>query len=287
MRNPGILSILQCPSTKQALCPVPGGLCNESGTHRYPLANGIPVFLPEGENVLVQPATHLSNRIADDAQRVVDQSEGWVLNLSAGGSAEKHPRVVELEYSIFRHTDVVGDAHLLPFQDESFGACLCMNAFEHYREPRLVALEILRVLKPGGTLFMHTAGLQPLHEAPQHYFNVTKFGLAEWLGGFEISHIRVSENFNPAYALSWLASEIELGVRAHQGLLPALRLRNTKLGRILGFWRNPSSRRGALWKIFEGLDQRTKEICAAGWEAKARKPERHGNKNPPSKIHSK
>lgn len=272
MRRPDLISILQCPTTRRGLELSAHELRDESGAHCYPLVHGVPVFSEEGLNVRVHPADHLSNAIADDAQRVIDEADGLVLNLSAGGSKERNPRVVELEYSIFRHTDVVGDAHVLPFKDNVFGACICMNAFEHYREPRLVALEILRVLKPGGTLFMHTAALQPIHEPPHHYYNVTRFGLAEWLKGFDIAHIRVSENFNPAYALSWLVSELERGVLANQGVLASLKLRNAKLGQIMKFWRDPSSRQGSLWKIFESLDPQTRETCAAGWEARVRKP---------------
>jgi SAM-dependent methyltransferase len=272
MKRSELLPILQCPSTRQGLRLADHDICDDSGRHRYPVVHGVPIFSEEGLNVRVHPPDHLSNAIADDAQRVVDEADGLVLNLSAGGSKERQPKVVELEYSIFRHTDVVGDAHVLPFKDNVFGACICMNAFEHYREPRLVALEILRVLKPGGTLFMHTAALQPIHEPPHHYYNVTRYGLAEWLKGFDVEQIRVSENFSPAYALSWLISEIERGVLANQGVLASLKLRNAKLGQIMKFWRDPSSRDGGLWKIFESLDPQTRETCAAGWEAKVHKP---------------
>jgi hypothetical protein len=59
----------------------------------------------------------------------------------------------------------------------------------------------LRVLKPGGHVFIHTAFLPPLHEPPWHFFNCTKFGLQQW--SFEIVSLQVSENFNPIYALAW------------------------------------------------------------------------------------
>lgn len=119
---------------------------------------------------------------------------------------------------------------------------------------------------------MHTAGLQPLHEPPHHYYNVTRFGLSEWLRGFEIEHITVSDNFNPAYALFWLISDLERDVLWHQGALASLRLRNSKLGQVMKSWRQPSSRKGKLWQLFQNLDQQTAEIYAAGWEAKVRKP---------------
>lgn len=266
-----LTSLLQCPISKQPLL-LDGDLLKNSDGHGYPIIQGVPVFIEEGRSVKIHPREHFSNEICGAAKEIITSTSDPVLNLSAGGSEIKQDHVVELEYSIFRNTDVVGDAHALPFQDGVFGACICMNAFEHYRNPRVVASEILRVLKPGGTLFMHTAGLQPLHEPPYHFYNVTRFGLEEWLTDFEIEKIRVSPNFNPGFALAWLASEIERGVRHHQGLLPAMRLKNAKLGDILKFWRKPESRKGRIWEIFEALDENTQQICAAGWEARAKRP---------------
>jgi SAM-dependent methyltransferase len=268
-----LIPLLRCPETASGLLRKNDSqLSNYSDTRQYLLVDGVPVFTEEGASVTRHPATHLSNSIADAGKEIISSTEGLVLNLSAGGSEVKPANVVELEYSIFRHTDVVGDAHYLPFQDETFSACICMNAFEHYRNPRRVADELLRVLKPGGTLFLHTAGLQPLHEPPHHYYNVTKFGLIEWLKNFEIEHICVSENFNPGFALSWLISEIERGILANQGTMASVAFKKASLGDVMNFWRDPKSRNTDLWQTFQRLDSGTQETCAAGWEAKVTKP---------------
>ena len=271
MRINDLISILRCPATGNDLrLDTAGKLLTAEGVE-YNIVNGVPVFTGDGAGVVVQPQQHLSNAINADAQQLIDDTPGLVLNLSAGGTMFKKPNTVELEYSIFRHTDVVGDAHQLPFKDGVFEACICMNAFEHYREPHVVGKEILRVLKPGAVLFMHTAALQPIHEPPHHYYNTTRYGLAQWLDGFDIEHIKVSENFNPAYGLAWLICEIERGAAWHQGPREAKRLRDAKLSDVMKFWRDPSSRKGKLWDLFVNLDDSTREICAAGWEARARK----------------
>jgi SAM-dependent methyltransferase len=269
-----LIPLLQCPGTKEPLvCHDQDGrvLRGPEGI-TYPVVRGVPVFTEEGCGVCIHADSHLSNSISRDAQYIIESTSGMVLNLSAGGTATKHSNVVELEYSIFRHTDVVGDAHQLPFLDNIFDACICMNAFEHYRQPHQVAKELLRVLKPGGTFFMHTAALQPIHEAPHHYYNTTRYGLAAWLEGFDVQHIKVSDNFNPAYALSWLISEIERGMAGHHGFRAAKQLRSARLGEVMEFWRDPRSRKGKLWDLFINLDLSTLEACAAGWEALARKP---------------
>jgi SAM-dependent methyltransferase len=267
-----LIPLLRCPRSQEAVRLKNSQSLASAGGVEYAVVHGVPVFTEEGSDVSVHPEAHLSNAINSDAQTLIDTTEGLVLNLSAGGTSKRQPNVVELEYSIFRNTDVVGDAHQLPFKDGVFDACICMNAFEHYREPHRVAKEILRVLKPGATLLMHTAALQPIHEPPHHYYNTTRYGLAAWLEGFDIEHIRVSDNFNPAYGLSWLVSEIERGAAWHQGPRAAELLKNAKLGEVMQFWRDPKSRKGRLWDLFVNLDTSTREICAAGWEARARKP---------------
>ena len=69
------------------------------------------------------------------------------------------PTCIEFEHKIFKHTDVVGDAHHLPFRDASFDRVFAFNVFEHLREPARAAAEIARVLKPTGAVAIHTAFL--------------------------------------------------------------------------------------------------------------------------------
>jgi SAM-dependent methyltransferase len=263
--------ILRCPATGAVLRRDGDTLVSNAGPV-YPLVHGVPVFTPAGRDVVIQPADHLSNAIAAEALAVAEAATGLVLNLSAGGSSTTLPNVVELEFSIFRNTDVVGDAHRLPFADGVFAGCICMNAFEHYRSPPEVAREILRVLEPGGLFLMHTAALQPIHEAPHHYYNATCFGVAEWLSGFDQVELTVSANFNPAFALSWLASELQAGIAAHQGEAHAQLFETSTLRDVMAFWRDPARRAGPLWDVLQHLDPATQRTCAAGWQARARKP---------------
>jgi SAM-dependent methyltransferase len=267
-----LLSILRCPDTGEALVKLSNEvIATESGSRQWPIVHGRPVFTPEGNRVLLNPEGHLSNELATEAVRFIKQAGGLVLNLSAGGTAVRYPNVVEVEYSIFRHTDVVGDVHRLPFKDQVFESVICLNAFEHYREPEIAMDEIWRVLKTGGRLFLHTAFLQPLHEAPHHYYNCTEFGLRHWLRRFHVSTIRVSENLNPVYALSWLASELEFGFGQGVSAKAAKAFRDARVCEFVNFWRDKSSHTSPLWTAFYALPPNIQEKLAAGWEAIAEK----------------
>ena len=198
---------------------------------------------PAGASVTRHSDEHLSNPLPEEAVQLFRDANGaLVLNLSAGGTEVRYPNVIEAEYAIFRHTDVVVDAHALPFADESFEVVVSLNAFEHYREPERAMGEIWRVLRPGGRLFLRTAFLQPMHEEPHHFYNATKYGVEHWLARFEVEDLRVSDSF-----------------------------RRTRVDELARFWREPDELESELWSRFSELPPRTREKAAAGWQVLARK----------------
>lgn len=267
-----LLPLLRCPISRTPLSLKDNTLFAENGICSYPVKNGVPIFIEKPESVRIHSVDHISNGLSVKALEFIKSTDGLVLNLSAGGSDFKCENIVELEYSIFRNTDIVADAHFLPFRDGMFAGCICMNAFEHYRNPQDVMSEIHRILKPEGRLFLHTAGLQPLHEAPFHFYNVTRYGLKEWLKDFEILDLSVSANFNPVYGISWIASELEKGVAQSQPDL-LKEFQKITLNDLAEFWRDPNLRNNEIFKPFFALDQSTQECCASGWQAIVRKPQ--------------
>ena len=181
-----LLPHLRCPETGAPLALTEEGhLWAPSTGRHWPVVNGIPILYPGMAEPEIKPDSHISNALPKVALDMIGESRGLVLNLSASGATERYDHVIEAEAAIFRHTDAVVDAHKLPFADETFEAVLALNAFEHYRDPRHVANEILRILQPGGRVLIHTAFLQPLHERPWHYYNCTRYGLEAWFEGFD------------------------------------------------------------------------------------------------------
>jgi SAM-dependent methyltransferase len=221
---------------------------------------------------------HVSNPLPKSALSLMRETDGPVLNLSAGGTAERLPNVVEAEAAIFRNTGVVADAHTLPFQDGVFAAVVVLNAFEHYSRPARVAAEIFRVLKPGGRVLVHTAFLQPLHETPHHFYNCTRYGLEAWFAAFETERLCVPDNFSPAHTLAWLSHEARMALRRDVSEAAAAAYAQTTFGEFADLWGDAASFAGsARVADLHRLRQTSQEAIAAGFEYVGRRPgDAHG-----------
>lgn len=99
--------------------------------------------------------------------------------VDVGGGDRRHvdPRVLNFEYLKFDRSDFFGNGLQLPIRTNSVDLVLSQAVLEHVPDPQLAVREILRILKPGGTVYCEIAFMQPLHAVPFHYFNVTPHGL--------------------------------------------------------------------------------------------------------------
>jgi glycosyltransferase involved in cell wall biosynthesis/uncharacterized protein YbaR (Trm112 family) len=272
-----LLSILRCPDTggKLQLAPNRDALVTEDGSRRWPLVLGRPVLFPGMRQPEIISDGHLSNPMPDSALAIIRGTPGLVLHLSAGGTAQQFDNVIEAEAAVFRHTDLVSDVHHLPFDDGTFEAVITLNAFEHYRDPWQAAREIYRVLRPGGRALVRTAFLQPLHEAPWHFYNCTRYGLEAWFEAFETEMLHVSDNFHAGYSLSWLASECELALRGRLSGDAADAFLAAPLERLVSLWRTGEETmrdNDSLWNNLRALPQDVQESIGAGFEYVGRRP---------------
>ena len=92
---------------------------------------------------------HPTLNIAQYNNSIPLESKGKiVLNIGSGGH-RLAPHITNLDIAKGNGVDVIGDAHLLPFRNESVDNILLLAILEHVREPTKVICESYRVLKKG------------------------------------------------------------------------------------------------------------------------------------------
>jgi len=87
--------------------------------------------------------------------------------------------------------DIVGSLEALPIEDGSFDAVLSTQVLEHVADPARVLLELHRIIRPGGRLYLTVPLVGELHEEPYDFFRYTPYGLGHLLtgAGFDVDSI--------------------------------------------------------------------------------------------------
>lgn len=166
------------------------------------------------------------------------------------GSRERiRPSAATLDVVDVEGVDVVGDGHDLPFADGSFDYVWCNAVLEHVRDPRVVAAEIVRTLKPGGLAIVQVPFLEFVHNWPDDYFRFTQNGLRVLFE--ELEEVACGVSAGPGQVLPDVAqyyltgfSELERGGLAVNALSVALgafllpfRALDSVLRRRPSYWR--------------------------------------------------
>jgi len=99
------------------------------------------------------------------------------------GKSNARERFSKAEYVGFdfhpgANVDVVGDAHKLSqyFDAQHFDVIYSVAVFEHFAMPWVVATEIAKLLKVGGTVLVATHFSFGSHERPWHFFQFSDNG---------------------------------------------------------------------------------------------------------------
>jgi SAM-dependent methyltransferase/uncharacterized protein YbaR (Trm112 family) len=201
-----IYKIIACPICKTRLkrndkfleCPVHG---------KFPITNnGIPILFSEsnrrtfedGEKfygneernkrivflkrkLFRKPKLYFGESLHDKLKKkyiIEAPNDHIILNIGSGHeSTYKQENFVNLDIYPHNNTHVAGDAHNLPFLDNSVNVAWLSAVLEHIQQPFLVMNEVYRVLKPGGYVLISVPFLQYLHGSPYDYFRYTKYGL--------------------------------------------------------------------------------------------------------------
>ena len=84
--------------------------------------------------------------------------------------------LIETDVSFGPRTQLILDAHDIPFEDETFDGVVVQAVLEHVADPYRCVDEIRRVLKMGGAIYAETAFLQPVHGGRYDFTRFTLLG---------------------------------------------------------------------------------------------------------------
>lgn len=112
----------------------------------------------------------------------VDGRAASVLNVG-GGPKRYSPHEICMNLDTFFNVNAVGDAHNIPFMDDTFDSVFANAVLEHVYDPRKVADEMRRVLKPGGLFYAEIPFLFFFHGYPNDFQRLTREGVRRLVDG--------------------------------------------------------------------------------------------------------
>ena len=158
-------------------------------------------------------SAHSYDKVARDVIDRATAAGGMVLDCGSGLRSEIDENVVTTEVVDYPSTDLLAVNQKLPLENDAFDGVLSLNVLEHVSDPFGCAQELIRVLKPGGTLYCVVPFLQPEHGYPDHFFNMTRSGirhLFEGKGSVQDHYVPISGHpfWTMHWFLSWYAQEL-------------------------------------------------------------------------------
>jgi len=189
--------------------------------------------------------------LAKELSEVPDGSRGALLDLGCGTQPyrplyqHRFRQTVTGDHTVRSRVDVQLDIHDLPFADEAFDAVILSEVIEHVTDPLRGLLEIQRVLKRDGLIFLTWPFIYPLHELPNDYVRYTEFGMNRLLAksGFQLETLTRRGDF--------IAVGLAMAEQCLFNLLEALG-RIPVVGRAIFRWTKPIGRGIALgfWRVY-------------------------------------
>lgn len=233
------LEALACPACGVALLEAVNPVqlsCGGCGAI-YPVEGGVPILLTDASRDLLAsgqaPASSslrpgwFPGRVADWirvhcqtspgedrhqrsrlAAFVGEERDGGLVVDLGSGSRRLADHVLTVDIGSFPEVDLVGDGHRLPFRSSSVDRIVCTGVLEHVEFPERVVAEMVRVLRPGGRVYVAVPFMQGFHPGSgtqQDFQRYTHIGLRQLLAPFRVVERGISGG--PSAALAWILRE--------------------------------------------------------------------------------
>jgi uncharacterized protein YbaR (Trm112 family)/SAM-dependent methyltransferase len=214
-----LFDLLCCPVCKSDVLRDGEQLVCQTCQQGYPIYRGTPIMFPGGGFPSVQHESELVSigTYYPWIHRLVIQSlldDQVVIELGAGENAVDDPCIIRTDVRWTPHTDVVCDAHFLPFRSECADFIFSLAVFEHLRQPFDAARETRRVLKDGGYCYHECNFVFAYHGYPHHYFNASLQGMTEIFSNYENLRSGIAPYQMPSFALQMVLITYLRHVRA-------------------------------------------------------------------------
>ncbi|MBX4209211.1 glycosyltransferase [Candidatus Parcubacteria bacterium] len=125
--------------------------------------------------------------LVNGPRMVLDRVEDKSTVIDVGSGPERLGKeFINVDVFPFPEVDIVSDATRLPFRDGSVDAAVSESVFEHVPDAHLIAREMVRVVKPGGYIYVSAPFIHPYHTSPDDFNRWTLSGLKHMFKDLEI-----------------------------------------------------------------------------------------------------
>lgn len=139
------------------------------------------------------------------------------VNLGSGTDVFTEAPVTNVDAFPYETVDIVADLHRLPFKDASVDRVISCSVMEHVSKPERAFAEMLRVVKPGGLVYLTVPFVYPYHASPEDFTRWTIEGVAEAMKPLHLVQTGVRHGPTSAMMLiviSWMSLLLSFGIRA-------------------------------------------------------------------------
>jgi uncharacterized protein YbaR (Trm112 family) len=207
----------------------------------FPIINGIPILIDENASIFLidnflgrhntffdlapqNPAKQFMKRFIPEIGRNIKSVKNYQTFVQILLNQSNQPKVlvlggsilgkgmeavvkcseivlVESDISFGERTNIILDAHSIPFQHESFDGVIVQAVLEHVVDPQSCVEEIHKVLKKDGLVYADTPFMQQVHGGCYDFTRFTHLGHRRLFRKFE--EIDSGAVCGPGMALAW------------------------------------------------------------------------------------